>query len=76
VVSALPGWVELIVPCTRQAAEQIQQVVARLGADLPEDVRESVVFAFRELVMNAVEWAAGSILRTKYGSPACAPIEC
>jgi anti-sigma regulatory factor (Ser/Thr protein kinase) len=56
VVSALPGWVELIVPCTREAAEQIQPVVARLGADLPEDVLDSVVFAFRELVMNAVEW--------------------
>jgi PAS domain S-box-containing protein len=56
VISALPGWVELVVPCTRQAVEQIEQVVARLGADLPEDVRETVVFAFRELVMNAVEW--------------------
>jgi PAS domain S-box-containing protein len=59
VVSALPGWVELIVPCTREAAEQIQQVVERLGADLSEDVQESVVFAFRELVMNAVEWGGG-----------------
>jgi PAS domain S-box-containing protein len=56
VISALPGWVELIVPCTREAAEQIGQVVARLGADLTEDVLESVAFAFRELVMNAVEW--------------------
>ena len=59
VVSAVPGWVELLVPCTREAAEQIQQVVERLGADLPEDLRESVVFAFRELVMNAVEWGGG-----------------
>src|SRR6185369_16874950 len=56
VVSAVPGWVELVVPCTREAAEQIQPVVARLGADLPEDVLDSVAFAFRELVMNAVEW--------------------
>ena len=56
VMSALPTWVELLVPCTREAAEQIQQVVARLGADLPEDVLESVGYAFRELVMNAVEW--------------------
>jgi PAS domain S-box-containing protein len=59
VVSAVPGWVELIVPCTRDAVEQIQQVVARLGADLPDDVQEPVVFAFRELVMNAVEWGGG-----------------
>jgi len=56
VVSAVPGWVELLVPCSREAAEQIQQVVARLGADLPDDVLEPVAFAFRELVMNAVEW--------------------
>jgi PAS domain S-box-containing protein len=56
VMSALPTWVELLVPCTREAAEQIQQVVAKLGADLPEDVLDSVAYAFRELVMNAVEW--------------------
>ena len=41
VISALPGWVELVVPCTREAADQIGQVVARLGADLPDDVKES-----------------------------------
>jgi PAS domain S-box-containing protein len=56
VLSALPHWVELLVPCTREAAEHVQQVVARLGADLPEDVLDSVGSAFRELVMNAVEW--------------------
>ena len=56
VVSAVPGWVELIVPCTIEAAERIQPVVQRLGAGIPEDVLESVAFAFRELVMNAVEW--------------------
>ena len=47
---------ELLVPCTREAAEQIQPVVARLGADLPADVIESVGDAFRELLLNAVEW--------------------
>jgi anti-sigma regulatory factor (Ser/Thr protein kinase) len=56
VVSAVPGWVELIVPCTREAAERIQPVVERLGAGIPEDVLDSVAFAFRELVMNAIEW--------------------
>jgi PAS domain S-box-containing protein len=56
VLSAQPHWVELLVPCTREAAEHVQQVVARLGADLPEDVLDSVGSAFRELVMNAVEW--------------------
>lgn len=56
VVSAQPNWVELLVPCTREAAEGIHQVVARLGRDLPDDVLESVSFAFRELMLNAVEW--------------------
>jgi PAS domain S-box-containing protein len=56
VISAQPSWVELLVPCTREAAEQIQPVVARLGADLPADVIESVGDAFRELLLNAIEW--------------------
>lgn len=56
VLSAQPNWVELLVPCTREAAEQIHQVVTRLGGDLPPDVLESVSYAFRELLLNAVEW--------------------
>jgi PAS domain S-box-containing protein len=59
VISARPTWVELLVPCTRAAAEQIQPVIARLGADVEPDVIESVVDAFRELLMNAVEWGGG-----------------
>jgi PAS domain S-box-containing protein len=59
VISAQPNWVELLVPCTREAAEQIQPVVARLGADLPADVIDAVADAFRELLMNAVEWGGG-----------------
>ena len=56
VLSAQPGWVELLVPCTREAVERIHDVVARLGADLPKDVLEAVSYAFRELALNAVEW--------------------
>jgi PAS domain S-box-containing protein len=56
VISAQPNWVELLVPCTREAVERIHDVVARLGADLPTDALESVSSAFRELAMNAVEW--------------------
>jgi PAS domain S-box-containing protein len=56
VMSAAPQWVELVVPCTRAAAEEIHQVVSRLSADLPPDVLESVSYAFRELLLNAVEW--------------------
>jgi len=56
VVSARPDWVELVAPCTRQAAERVQSVVAHLDLDLGDDVRESVGYAFRELLLNAVEW--------------------
>ncbi len=56
VVSARPEWVELVAACTREAAERVQGVVARLDTDLADDVRESVGYAFRELLLNAVEW--------------------
>ena len=56
VISARPDWVELAVPCTREAADRLHDVMARLDADLPAAVRESVGYAFRELLLNAVEW--------------------
>jgi CheY-like chemotaxis protein/anti-sigma regulatory factor (Ser/Thr protein kinase) len=56
VVSARPDWVELLVPCDREAAERIQDFLARLDSDLPEGVRTQVGQAFRELLMNAIEW--------------------
>jgi DNA-binding response OmpR family regulator len=56
IVSARPNWVEIEVPCTRSAADRLHGVMAQLETDLPEDVRESVGYAFRELLLNAVEW--------------------
>ena len=56
VKSAQPHWVELLVPCTREAADQIETFVERLGADLPADLLDSVASAFRELLLNAIEW--------------------
>lgn len=56
VISARPDWVELVVPCEFDAAERIQAFLMRLKADLPDSVRESVGRAFRELLLNAVEW--------------------
>ena len=56
VISARPEWLELIVPCTREAAERIQPVMARLDATLTPDVREATAYAFRELLLNAIEW--------------------
>jgi CheY-like chemotaxis protein/anti-sigma regulatory factor (Ser/Thr protein kinase) len=56
VVSARPEWVELVAPCTLRVADRIHGFMMRLPVDLPEEVRESVGTAFRELLSNAVEW--------------------
>jgi CheY-like chemotaxis protein/anti-sigma regulatory factor (Ser/Thr protein kinase) len=56
VLSARPEWVELLVPCTREAVDRIQSFVNQLETDLPRDIRESVGLAFRELLMNGIEW--------------------
>jgi CheY-like chemotaxis protein/anti-sigma regulatory factor (Ser/Thr protein kinase) len=56
VLSAKPEWVELVVPCTREAAGRIEAVMAQLDAGLAPEMRESIAYAFRELLLNAVEW--------------------
>jgi len=56
VISASPEWVELVVPCTRAAVDQIQTVMAHLDTDLEPKVRENIAYAFRELLLNAIEW--------------------
>ena len=59
VVSARPDWVELLVPCQRAEVDRIGSFISHLEADLPADVRESIAYAFRELLMNAIEWGGG-----------------
>ena len=56
VVSAKPHWVELLIPCTREAAERIESFLMKLDTDLPDEQRDTIGLAFRELLMNAVEW--------------------
>ena len=56
VISAKPHWVELLIPCTREAAERIQSFLMKLEADLPDDLRNTIGLAFKELLLNAVEW--------------------
>jgi len=56
VVSARPEWLELLVPCDLETAERIQGFIEKLDANLPIDIRDSIGQAFRELLMNAVEW--------------------
>jgi DNA-binding response OmpR family regulator len=56
VVSARPEWLEIVVPCALEVAERVHAIVMQLDTNLPEDTRESVASAFRELLFNAVEW--------------------
>jgi CheY-like chemotaxis protein/anti-sigma regulatory factor (Ser/Thr protein kinase) len=56
VVSLKADWIELLVPCERACAERIPDFLLHLDAELAEDVRDSIGVAFRELLMNAVEW--------------------
>jgi DNA-binding response OmpR family regulator len=55
VISAKPDWLEISIPCTRDAAERIENYVRQLNChDL--ELSRQVGLVFRELVMNAVEW--------------------
>jgi CheY-like chemotaxis protein/anti-sigma regulatory factor (Ser/Thr protein kinase) len=56
VVSARAEWLELLVPCDVDTAERMQSFIEKLDADLPDAVRDSIGQAFRELLMNAIEW--------------------
>jgi len=56
VISAKAHWVELLIPCTREAAGRIQSFLMKLDTDLSDDLRSTIGLAFRELLLNAVEW--------------------
>jgi CheY-like chemotaxis protein len=56
VISAKPDWVELVVPCRMEMANRLTSFLQILNAQLPEEIRDSVEVAFRELFVNAVEW--------------------
>lgn len=56
ILSAQPEWLELLVPCTRESVNRIQSFIEHLEMDLPDEVRQSVGLAFRELLLNGVEW--------------------
>jgi DNA-binding response OmpR family regulator len=59
VLSAKREWLELSISCTRESAERIDHFVRQLDADLGLELMQPVAQAFRELLMNAVEWGGG-----------------
>ena len=58
--SAGPDWVELSLPCSIDAADQLNEFLVWFFADLQEEVRQSVRTALRELLLNAIEWGGNS----------------
>ena len=56
VLSAKPAWVELLVPCDLDCARRIQLFLENLKVEMPQETRDRVGQAFRELLTNAVEW--------------------
>lgn len=65
VISAEPHWVQLRVPCDLAAVPILQKLLTQLKADLPEDTREAIAYAFREMLNNAIEHG-GKLDPTKY----------
>ncbi len=65
VISALPHWVELAVPCEKSIADRIQGFLDKLDTQIPVETRRNVGTAFREMLLNAVEWGGGLDPRRK-----------
>ncbi|MBO0721912.1 MAG: response regulator [Blastocatellia bacterium] len=70
VISALPEWVQLRVPCDLAAVPLLQRMLIQLKADLPEDTREAMAYAFREMLNNAIEHG-GKLDPTKFVEVLC-----
>jgi DNA-binding response OmpR family regulator len=70
IISAEPHWVQLRVPCDLAAVPILQKLLTQLKADLPEDTREAIAYAFREMLNNAIEHG-GKLDPTKYVEVLC-----
>jgi len=65
VLSARPQWIELRVPCTLTAVPILQKLLMQLKTDLPQETRDEIALAFREMLNNAIEYG-GKLDPTKY----------
>ncbi len=55
IVSGKPEWVTLDIRCRLEAAERTTHFLREVQCDLPQQAREDIAVAFRELLMNAIE---------------------
>jgi anti-sigma regulatory factor (Ser/Thr protein kinase) len=58
IISARPGWVSLRVNCRLITAERLMTFANELSAQLPEDTRQEMMQALREILLNAMEHGA------------------
>ena len=58
VISARPGWVSVRVNCRLVTAERLLTFAKELSAQLPEDTRQELIQALREILVNAMEHGA------------------
>jgi anti-sigma regulatory factor (Ser/Thr protein kinase) len=57
--SASPDWISLRVASRLLTAERVTQFMRELASDQVEDTREHLSFAFREVLLNAMEHGTG-----------------
>jgi anti-sigma regulatory factor (Ser/Thr protein kinase)/CheY-like chemotaxis protein len=55
VVSAKPDWICLRANCGLLSVERLVRFLSELGRDIPAPVRDDVMLAFREILVNAME---------------------
>lgn len=59
IVSGLPHWLTLRVACHLVTADRLTRFMSELQDHLPDEERDLLVAAFRELLLNAMEHGAG-----------------
>ena len=55
VLSARPGWIALRLRCKMETADRLLRFFREIQLDLAADEQNDVAFAFRELLINAIE---------------------
>jgi anti-sigma regulatory factor (Ser/Thr protein kinase)/CheY-like chemotaxis protein len=56
ILSALPQWIDLRVRCKLVTADRLVQFLREMKLDLPPEEREGIATAFREMLVNAMEY--------------------
>jgi anti-sigma regulatory factor (Ser/Thr protein kinase) len=59
VLAARAEWISLRVTCSLVTAERLTGFMAAMRSDVSENVRDDLLYAFREVLMNAMEHGAG-----------------